>query len=127
MQTGLKCGRRIFGISLLTHPRGGSPIISNKQKSELTNKNVYNYSSLFPQKHLTRVALEIERRLAEADIKQVILDKIEKLDKDLVDIAIGHLSTDIVVKEFLMKLSYHRIERDKRVAEIRLNDLQLLK
>lgn len=41
--------------------------------------------------------------------------------------AIEHLSTDIVVKEFLKKLSYHRIERDKRLAEIRLNDLQLLK
>lgn len=72
-------------------------------------------------------ALEIERGLANADIKQDILDKIEKLDKDLVDIAIGHLSTDIVVKEFLKKLSYHRIEWDKRMAEIRLNDLQLLK
>lgn len=42
-----------------------------------------------------RDALEIERRLAEADVKQDILDIIEKLNKDL--------------------------------AEMRLNDLQLLK
>lgn len=74
-----------------------------------------------------RDALEIERRLAEAEVKQDILDKIEKLDKDLVDMAVEHLTTDIVVKDFLKKLSYHRIERDKRLAEIRLNDLQLLK
>lgn len=37
------------------------------------------------------------------------------------------LATDIVVKEFLKKLSDYRIERYKRLAEIRLNDLQLLK
>lgn len=74
-----------------------------------------------------RDALEIERRLVNADIKQDILDKIEKLNKDLVDTAIEHLATDIVVKEFLKKLSYHQIEHNKHLAEIRLNDLQLLK
>ena len=74
-----------------------------------------------------REALEIERSLAEADIKKGVLDKIEKLDKDLVDIAIEHLETEIVVKDFLKKLSYHQIEYNKRLAEIRLNDLQLLK
>jgi len=72
-------------------------------------------------------AVEIERRLANADVKQDILDKIEKLDKDLLDIAIEHLETDIVVKDFLKKLSYHQIEYNKRLAEIRLNNLQLLK
>ncbi len=72
-------------------------------------------------------ALEIECRLANADVNKDILDKIEKLNKDLVDIAIEHLETDIVVKDFLKKLSYHQIEYNKRLAEIRLNDLQLLK
>lgn len=65
--------------------------------------------------------------MAEADVKQDILDKIEKLDKELVDMAVEHLATDIVVKDFLKMMSYHWIERDKRMAEIRLNDLQLLK
>lgn len=74
-----------------------------------------------------REALEIERRLAEADVKQDVLDKIEKLDKDLVDMAIKHLATDAIVKEFLKKLSYYQIEQNKRLAEIRLKDLQLLK
>lgn len=74
-----------------------------------------------------REAVEIECRLADADVKHDILDKIEKLNKDLVDMAIEYLSTDAVVKEFLKKLSYYQIEQNKRLAEIRLNDLQLLK
>lgn len=74
-----------------------------------------------------REALEIERSLAEADIKQDVLDKIEKLYKDLVDMAIEHLSTEALVKEFLKQLSYFQIEQNKRLAKIRLMDLMLLK
>lgn len=74
-----------------------------------------------------REAVEIEHRLAVADVKQDVLDKIEKLNKDMVDMAVEHLETDAVVKEFLKKLSYYQIERNKRQAEIRLKDLQLLK
>ncbi len=74
-----------------------------------------------------REAFEIERSLAEADVKQDVLDKIEKLNKDLVDMAIEHLSTDAVVKEFLKSLSYYQIEQNKRLAEIKLKDLQILK
>lgn len=72
-------------------------------------------------------ALEIERRLAESDVNQEVLDKIEKLYKDLVDMAIERLSTEALVKEFLKKLSYYQIEQNKRLVEIRLTDLQLLK
>lgn len=71
-------------------------------------------------------ALEIERSLADADVKQEVLDKIEKLYKDLVNMAIEHLSTEALVKEFLKKLSYYLIELNKRLAEIRLTDLQML-
>ena len=73
-----------------------------------------------------REAIEIERSLAEADVKQDVLDKIEKLNKDLVDMAVAHLTTDAVVKEFLKKLTYCQIEQNKRLAELRLKDLQLL-
>ena len=72
-------------------------------------------------------AKEIEQTLASGIVKQDTLDKIEKLNKDLVDMAIKHLATDAVVKEFLKKLSYFQIEQNKRMAEIRLNDLQILK
>lgn len=74
-----------------------------------------------------REALEIERSLAEADVRKEVLDKIEKLYKDLVDMAIEHLSTEALVKEFLKKLSYYQIEQNKRLAEIRLYELQILK
>ena len=73
-----------------------------------------------------REVLEIERSLAAEDVKQDVLDKIEKLNKDLVDMAIEYLSTDAVVKEFLKSLSYYQIEQNKRFAEVRLKDLQLL-
>lgn len=73
-----------------------------------------------------REALEIERSLAEADVKQDVLDKIEKLNKDLVNMAIEHLSTGVAVKEFLKNLTYSQIEQNRRLAEIRLKDLQLL-
>ena len=76
---------------------------------------------------LGRVVIEIERNLAEADVKQDVLDKIERLNKDLVDMAIKHFTTDVVVKEFLKKLTYYQIEQNKHLAEIRLKDLQLLK
>lgn len=74
-----------------------------------------------------RDAAYVERRLAEADVKQDVLDRIEKLNKDLVDMAIEHLSTEAVVKEFLKKLTYYQIEQNKRFAEIRLKGMQLLK
>lgn len=74
-----------------------------------------------------REVLEIERSLAEADVKQDVLDKIEMLNKDLVNMAIEHLSTGVVVKEFLKNLNYSQIEQNRRLAEIRLKDLQLLK
>ena len=74
-----------------------------------------------------REALEIERRLASADVKYDILNNIEKLNNDLVDMAIEHLTTVAAVKEFMKKMSYYQIEQNKRLAEIRLNDLQLLK
>ena len=73
-----------------------------------------------------REALEIERSLAVADVKQDVLDKIEKLDKDLVDMAVEHLATDAVVKEFLRNLTYYQIEQNKHLAEKRLKDLQLI-
>ena len=53
-----------------------------------------------------REALEIEHGLAVADVKQDVLDKIGKLNKDLVDMAIEILSANVVVKEFLKILTY---------------------
>lgn len=76
---------------------------------------------------LGREAFEIARSLAEADVRQEVLDKIEKLYKDLVDITIAHITTDVIVKEFLRKLTYYQIEQNKRLVEMRLKDLQVFK
>lgn len=38
-----------------------------------------------------------------------------------------NLAMDALVKEFLKKLTYYQIGQNKRLAEIRLKDLQLLK
>ena len=74
-----------------------------------------------------RDAVDVERDLAAGLVRKSTLDKIEKLNKDLVDMAIEHLRTEAVVKEFLKKLSFYQIEQNKRLAEIRLKGLQLLK
>jgi len=71
-------------------------------------------------------AKEVEKSLAEGRISKIVLSKMEKLYKDLVDEAIEHLRTDVIVKEFWKQLSYLKIEQDKHGAEIRLNALKLL-
>ena len=73
------------------------------------------------------VAIESNPSATDEDNQEDVLDKKEKLDKNLVDMAIEHLSTDAVVKEFLKRLSYYQIEQNKHLAEVRLKDLQILK
>lgn len=67
----------------------------------------------------------IERALAEAKVSKELLDRIEDLYKRLVDVAVEHIKTDALVKEFLKRLSYLRIEQDKQGALIRLNALKI--
>lgn len=69
--------------------------------------------------------LDIERRLAEADVKQEVLDKIAKLEKDLAYMGIDHLTTDQLVKEFLKTLLYLKVEQDKQAEKARLENLQI--
>ena len=40
--------------------------------------------------------------------------------------AIEHLSTEALVKEFMKNLSYYQIEQNRRLAVIRLGELQML-
>ena len=67
----------------------------------------------------------IESGLAEAKVSKELLDKIESLYKRLVDAAVEHIKTDTLVKEFLKRLSYLKIEQDKQGALIRLNVLKI--
>lgn len=72
-----------------------------------------------------RDAQDVERDLAAGVVKKSTLDKIEKLNKDMVDIAIEHLTTDAVIKEFLKQLTHIKIERDKASEKERLSALQI--
>lgn len=67
----------------------------------------------------------IESSLAEAKVSKELLDRIEGLYKRLVDVAVEHIKTDVLVKEFLKRLTYLKIEQDKQGALIRLNVLKI--
>lgn len=62
----------------------------------------------------------IEKSLREGMVSRDMLDKIEKLGKDMVDVAIRHLQSDIFQKEFLKQLAYFKIEQDKQAEVARL-------
>lgn len=67
----------------------------------------------------------IEKCLANAIISKELLDKIEKLNKDLLDVASEQLTTDAIVKVFLRQLVYLKIEQDKKAEEMRLGMLKI--
>lgn len=70
-------------------------------------------------------AQEVEKALRDGNISKSVLNKIEKLDKALVDFAIEHLRTDVIVKEFLKQLAYLKIAHDKKVEENTLKALNI--
>lgn len=67
----------------------------------------------------------IEKSLAEAKVSRELLERIEYLYKRLVDTAITHIETDALLKEFLKRLSYIKIEQDKQGALMRLSALKI--
>lgn len=70
-------------------------------------------------------AKEIEQNLASGIVNNDTLERIEKLDKDLVDLTVEHLTAAPLVKLFLKQLSYRRIEQNKRETIMKLHELQL--
>lgn len=68
-------------------------------------------------------AKDIEQTLAGGRVKQDTLDKMEKLNKDLVDKGVEHMNVSPLLKEFLKKLSYYQIEQSKSLAIMRINEL----
>lgn len=71
------------------------------------------------------IVQEVERNLANHIVTKDMLDKIEKLNKDLVDVAVEHLRTDSIIKEFWKQLTHHKIEQDKKTEEMRLAMLKI--
>lgn len=68
---------------------------------------------------------DVEKNLAEGTVSKSTLDKIEKLNKDIADVAVEQLKTDAVVKEFLKRLTHLKIEQDKKTEELRLKTLNI--
>lgn len=68
---------------------------------------------------------DVEKNLAEGTVSKSTLDKIEKLNKDIADVAVEQLKTDAVVKEFLKRLTHLKIEQDKKAEELRLKTLNI--
>lgn len=67
----------------------------------------------------------IEKCLADAVISKELLDKVEKLNKDLLDVALEQLTTNAFAKEFLRQLAYLKIEQEKKAEEMRLGMLKI--
>lgn len=70
-------------------------------------------------------AKDIEQDFSAGVIKQETIDKIEKLDKDLTDMAVEHLTAAPLVKEFLRRLTHCQIEKNKQDTLIRLQILRI--
>ena len=67
----------------------------------------------------------IEESLSTKNVTTEMLDKIEKLNKDLVDVAVEHLQTEALVKAFWRQLTYLKINIDRKSEEQRLNALKI--
>lgn len=68
---------------------------------------------------------DVEKDLVEGTLSKGTLDKIEKLNKDIADVAVEELKTDAVVKELLKRLTHLKIEQDKKAEEVRLKTLNI--
>lgn len=69
--------------------------------------------------------LVVERCLAEGTVCKDVLDRIGKINKDLVDVAVESFRTDAILKEFVKQLAHLKIEQDRKDAEMRLDILKI--
>lgn len=69
----------------------------------------------------------IEESLSSGVVTDDILDKIENLNKNLVDTIVERIKTDELVKDFLKRLCCLIIEREKDAEKMRLNMLRISK
>ena len=66
---------------------------------------------------------DVENDLATGVVSRATLDKIEKLNKDLGDLAIDHLDANPLWKQFLKQLYGMKVESDKTAEMMRLRAL----
>lgn len=72
-----------------------------------------------------RDAQDVERDLAAGVVRKSTLDKIEELNKELIDTCLEHVKMNPLVREFWKQLSHIKIERDKESEMERLSALQI--
>ena len=72
-----------------------------------------------------RDAADVELDLAAGIVRKSTLDKIEKLNKDLVDTCLEHIQMNLLVREFWKQMAHIKIERDKAGEQERLAVLQI--
>lgn len=103
----------VEGYMLLSQATEENKIELEKVRAILTGKDVE----------------EIEKNLADGSksgvLKKGTIDKIVKLDKDLVDFALERISIDEFWKGFLKHLSKIQREKAKDATITRLNELQI--
>ena len=68
---------------------------------------------------------DVERALSEGRVTNTTLDEIEKINKDLVDIALDHIKTEELAKMFLKNLFYVKIGQEKKSERMRLGKLNI--
>lgn len=68
---------------------------------------------------------DVESDLARGVVSQAILDKIEKLNKNMGDIVIDHINANPLWKQFLKQLYAMKVESDKAAEMMRLKALQI--
>ena len=70
-------------------------------------------------------AEDVERDLASGIVKKSTLDKIEKINGDLVDTCLAHIQMSPLVREFWKQMAHIQIAQNKRAEEMRLQSLQI--
>jgi hypothetical protein len=68
---------------------------------------------------------EIEKDLADGNVKKSTIEKIVKLNKQIVDICMEHIQTSPLEREFWKQMAYLKIENDKNSELMRLGELRI--
>ena len=68
---------------------------------------------------------DVERDLAEGVVRQSTLDKIERIDKEFIDIIVEHIDNMPLRKQLLKQLLHRVVENNKAAEEVRLKALNI--
>ena len=94
------------------------PVATDEDKKVLTKcKTILNGNEV----------VSVKESLSMGVVTVDILNKIESLNKILIDTVVEHIKTDVLTKELLKRLCYLKIEQDRSSEEMRLKVLRITK